>query len=134
VKLGTRLLLALLPTVALVMLLYTWWALKQREAVIVSEARRETEAYATALALAVEHAFEDLGAGGLQGIIDEVSRQSKIYGILVYGRDGHPLLVSAPLQAPVWGYGEGALERYISDHLCVTGGDLRGMRCPDRDT
>ncbi|GBD32703.1 Sensor protein ZraS [bacterium HR33] len=104
-KLGTRLLLFLIPIVSAVMLVYTWWALEQRERVILSEARRETEAYATALAFTVEHAFEDLGAGGVRAIIDEVSRQSKIYGILVYGPDGVPLLTSASiadaLPAPV---------------------------------
>jgi signal transduction histidine kinase len=96
-RLGTRLLLFLIPTVSGVMMVYTWWALQQRERVILAEARRETEAYATALAFAVEHAFEDLGARGVQAIIDQVSRQSKIYGILVYGADGGRLLASASI-------------------------------------
>ena len=100
-KLGTRLVLVLAPTVALIMVLYARWALEQREAVIVAQARRETEAYATTLGLVLSQAFEDLGAGGVQGLIDEISREPKIYGILVYGADGTPLRVSSAIPPPV---------------------------------
>ncbi|MBI4538922.1 MAG: HAMP domain-containing protein [Gemmatimonadetes bacterium] len=96
-KLGTRLLLPLLVAVALVMSLYGAWALRQRQTTLVAEARRETRAYATALGLALESAFRDPDLKDVQQIIDRISREPKIYGVLVYGPDGRSLFVSDPL-------------------------------------
>ncbi|MBI4521187.1 MAG: HAMP domain-containing histidine kinase [Gemmatimonadetes bacterium] len=98
-KLGTRLLLPLLATVALVMSLFAAWALRQRQATLVAEARNETWAYATALGLALEGAFRDPELSDVQEIIDRISQQPKIYGVLVYGPDGRALFVSRPLEA-----------------------------------
>jgi two-component system NtrC family sensor kinase len=97
-KLGTRLLVTLLPTTAVVMTLYAAWALREREAAIVPEAQEETQAYATALALAVGQAYGDLENGALQEIIDEISAQPKIYAVVVYDSTGQALYAS-PLLA-----------------------------------
>jgi len=67
------------------MSLFAAWALRQRQATLVAEARNETWAYATALGLALEGAFRDPELSDVQEIIDRISQQPKIYGVLVYG-------------------------------------------------
>ncbi|MBD0320968.1 MAG: hypothetical protein ICV87_11585, partial [Gemmatimonadetes bacterium] len=98
-RLGTRLLLPLLLVVAAVMAAYGGWALRQRQGVQIAEARRETRAYATALGIGLEQAFRDPDLRDVQEIINRISREPQIYGVLVYGRDGRVLFVSDPLQA-----------------------------------
>lgn len=112
-KLGTRLLVPLLVTVAAVMSLFAAWALWQRQTTLVAEARRETRAYAIALGLALERAFRDPALEDVQEIIDRISREPKIYGVLVYGASGRPLFVSSPLSATEPPPGA-ALERVLS--------------------
>lgn len=72
-KLGTRLLIPLLPTATLIMSVYAAWALIEREDPLAPEARRETEAYATALALAFDYALKDVSHKSVQEIINQVS-------------------------------------------------------------
>jgi two-component system, NtrC family, sensor kinase len=84
VKLSTRLLLPLLASVAVVMLLYGSWALRQRESSLVADAARETQAYATALGLALERAFQLPELGDVQEIIERASREPSVYGVIVY--------------------------------------------------
>lgn len=99
-KLGTRLLLPLLATVAGVMLVYAIWAVRQRESTILSDARRETSAYATALGIALEIAYRNPMRPGVQEAIDRLSRAPAVYGVVVYEPDGTILYSSDPLQAP----------------------------------
>ncbi|MBW3628840.1 MAG: HAMP domain-containing protein [Gemmatimonadetes bacterium] len=58
------------------------------------EARRATHAYATALGLALESAFQAPRLHGVQDIVDRISREPEIYGVLVYGRTGEVLFAS----------------------------------------
>ncbi|MBI4502598.1 MAG: HAMP domain-containing protein [Gemmatimonadetes bacterium] len=97
-NLSTRLLAALLPTVAVIMLGYSALAIRQRKAMLVPAAQRETVAYATALGLALES--HGLASERLQDVINEAGREPKIYGILVYDSAGRPLVVSDPLRTP----------------------------------
>jgi signal transduction histidine kinase len=99
-KLNTRFLLVLLPTVGLVMSAYGTWGYLERERLLRSQAERETQAYAVALDLAFEYAFRDIETEGVQGLIDELSRNRSVYAIIVYGLDGHPRYVSDPLRTP----------------------------------
>lgn len=98
-RLGTRLLLPLSAVVALVMLLYGLWALSQRQSTLAAQARSETRAYATALGFALRDAFRDPELGDVQDIIDGISREPTVYGVVVYGPGGELLFVSDPLQA-----------------------------------
>jgi signal transduction histidine kinase len=100
VRLSTRLLLPLLATVAIVMTVFATWAVWQREQTLTEESRRETQAYAVALGLAIEAAFRDERSGDIQEIIDRISRERTIYGVLVYGADAALIYVSDPLQTP----------------------------------
>lgn len=97
-KLSTRLLVPLLPTVAGVMLIYAAWAVWQRQSMLLSQARSETQAYAIALSRAIEYAFRDGKLDDVQDIINQVSREPKVYAVLVYNDRGQPLFVSEPLR------------------------------------
>ena len=97
-KLSTRLLLPLVGVITLVMFFFTLWAQLQREGIMVAEARRETEAYATALGLALESAFRDPEQSQVQRLIDRLSQERTIYAILVYDLDGAVRFTSASLQ------------------------------------
>ncbi len=98
-RLSTRLLLPLLAAVSAVMLVYAFWAVRQREATLTQEARTETRAYARSLGLAIEAAFRDPVRKDAQEIIDRLSREETVYAVLVYDVDGTPEYLSAPLQA-----------------------------------
>lgn len=93
-KLSTRLLLTLLPTVAAVMLLYALWGMHQRERALTRLAESETRAYAAAVGVAFENAFQDLDFEDVQDLLDEVSREPRVHGILIYGADGSARVMS----------------------------------------
>jgi signal transduction histidine kinase len=99
VKLSTRLLLPLLAAVALVMTGFAAWAVRQREDTLTEQSRRETNAYAVALGLAIESAYRDPTPKDIQEFIDRISRERTIYGVLVYGREAELTYVSDPLDA-----------------------------------
>ena len=99
-KLGTRLLVSLLPPIALVMVLYGVWTLANRERHLVAHSRQEAQTYATALGLAFEYAFRDLEHEGVQQLINKLASDSSIYGIIVYGSDGKKRYISDPLTTP----------------------------------
>lgn len=96
-RLTTRLLLPLLATVAAVMLLFALWALRQREASMTSEAQRVTNAYATALGLALEAAFRAGATEDVQAAIDRISNEPTIFGVIVYSTEEHVLFTSQPV-------------------------------------
>lgn len=106
-RLGTRLLLPLLATVVAVMALATWRSQQQRETTLTEEARRETNAYAVALGLALEAAARSGSEPEMQAIIDRISQEPTIYGVVVYDTAARVRLVSqtvdtlrtAPLQS-----------------------------------
>jgi signal transduction histidine kinase len=80
------------------MSVYAGWALIEREDTLAPEARRETEAYATALALAFDYALKDVSHESVQEIINQVSRAPTVYGILVYDSTGQLRLASDSLR------------------------------------
>jgi signal transduction histidine kinase len=82
------------------MSVYAAWALVEREDTLAPEVRQETQAYATALAVAFEYALKDVSLENVQEIINQVSRAPTVYGILVYDSAGNRTLASASLRAP----------------------------------
>jgi signal transduction histidine kinase len=98
-SLGTHLLLPLVATVTLVMSAYGFWAAGQRRQALEAQAYREAQAYATALGIALEYAFDDRQLRDVGDIVDRISREPKIYGVAVYGLRGELLYVASPLQA-----------------------------------
>ncbi len=99
-KLGTRLLLPLLPTVTAIMVAFAVWALVEREQVMVPAAQQEARAYAIALGLALDDALHDVRSDQVQDIINQVSREPTVYGIILYDSAGTRVLASDPLHAP----------------------------------
>src|SRR5688572_2027112 len=93
-RITTRLLLPLLATVALVMLLFALWSLRQREQILTEHLRRETNAYATALGIALEAALRAGSSQDVQEAIDRISNEPTIYGVIVYGADMRVLFTS----------------------------------------
>ncbi|CAN5759769.1 hypothetical protein BH23GEM9_BH23GEM9_37200 [soil metagenome] len=96
-RLTTRLLLPLLATVGVVMLLFALWALRQREASMTNEAQRVTNAYATALSLALEAGFRAGSDTDVQDAIDRISNEPTIFGVIVYSPAADVLFTSQPL-------------------------------------
>jgi two-component system, NtrC family, sensor kinase len=96
-RLTTRLLLPLLATVAVVMLLFAIWALRQREASMTSEAQRVTHAYATALSLALEASFHAGATADVQEAIDRISNEPTIFGVIIYDPDTRVMFTSQPV-------------------------------------
>ncbi len=97
-KLSTRLLAALLPTVAAVMLVYAAWAVAHRQQTLASQARSETRAYAAALGAALDYAFHAGQLENVQALIDGLSSEPTVYGVIVYDRVGRPLYLSRELR------------------------------------
>ncbi len=93
-RLGTRLLLPLLLTVSAVMAFGAWWSQRQREVTLMAEARRETNAYAVALGLALEAAGRSGTEPDIQVMIDRISQEPTIYGVVLYDTAARVRLVS----------------------------------------
>lgn len=93
-RLSTRLILPLLVVVVGVMALYTIWALRHRQTTLEASGHQATRAYATALGLALEGAFRDPELRNVQEIVDRISREPEIYGVVAYGVDGTALFAS----------------------------------------
>ncbi|HSM60520.1 MAG TPA: ATP-binding protein [Longimicrobiales bacterium] len=90
-SLAAQLLIPLLGVLGGVMAAFLAWSLVQRERTLVSEARRETQAYATALGLALDAAFRDPDRAGVPEIVERISLRPSIYGVVVYDPQGNPL-------------------------------------------
>jgi signal transduction histidine kinase len=93
---STRLLLPLLATVALVMALSEAWSVAERERTLAADGRRETRAYAIALGLALESAFEDPDLSDAAEVIGRVGREPRLYGVIVYDGQGRARFATAP--------------------------------------
>jgi len=87
-SLSFRLLVPLLLVVGGVMAAFAAWSLVHRERTMVADARRETQAYGTALGLALDAAFRDDDRTAVPDIIDRISRQPRVYGVVVYDPTG----------------------------------------------
>ncbi|MGV3710810.1 MAG: sensor histidine kinase [Gemmatimonas sp.] len=87
-RLTSRLLLSVLPLVALMMAGFGAWLLVERERSLVPEMREQTRVYAQAVDIALEHSMSDLGQSRVQEFIDRLSAQPRIFGVLLYGADG----------------------------------------------
>jgi len=99
-KLSTRLLLFLLPTMTVVMVAYMYWSMAEREDTLVAQAEQEMGAYGSALDVALRYVFQDSTRANFQRVINEVTSDPKIYAILLYDRHGNPLLVSDSVATP----------------------------------
>src|SRR5690606_7814226 len=90
-SLSVRLLVPLVLAVGGVMAAFAAWALLQRERTLVADARRETQAFGTALGLAFEAAFADPDRAAVPKIVERISRQPSVHGVVVYDLTGRPV-------------------------------------------
>ena len=96
-RLTTRLLWPLLGVVSVVMLAAGAYSAHRREQQLIADARRETNAYATALAVALEYALVEGGSNDLPRIIGRIAAEPRIYGVIVYDLYGKPISAALPL-------------------------------------
>ncbi len=87
-RLTSRLLLSVLPLVALMMAGFGAWLLVERERSLVPEMQRQTRVYAQAVDIAFEYALRDLEQERTREFIDRLSADSRIFGVLLYSADG----------------------------------------------
>jgi signal transduction histidine kinase len=81
------------------MFVFAAWSVQQRERRLRLEAERETNAYAVALGLAIDAASRGSQPTDVQQVIDRISLEPTIYGVLVYDESGRLRYLSDPLQA-----------------------------------
>ncbi|HUF77136.1 MAG TPA: hypothetical protein VMM35_12700, partial [Longimicrobiales bacterium] len=96
-RLHTRLLLPLIATVTVVMAVYAYWSVRQREVRLLAEDRREAGSFASALGLALEAALVDPEWRGVQEVVERLTRDPQIEGVRVYSQDGSIAFASANL-------------------------------------
>lgn len=142
-RLTSRLLLSVLPLVALMMAAFGAWLLAERERSLVPEMQRQTRVYAQAVDLAIEYALRDLEQARMEEFIDRLSADSRIFGVLLYGADGSLRYASdslsgaaaAPdsiLSSVLQGAEEFSFERVIGNRRVFA--VLRSVREPPSDT
>lgn len=101
-RLRMRLLLAFVPAVVLVMTIFGWWQLRESIPRLESELNKQTRAYARALALAfAETELRAIDSTSAQRLVDRVSAEVNVYGVIVYDARGAARYVSSSLQALV---------------------------------
>src|SRR5438128_11769085 len=93
-KLSTRLLLFLLPTMTVVMVAYMYWSMAEREDTLVSQAEQEMGAYGAALSVALQYAFHDSTRANFQRVSNQWTRDPKICARHVYVGRGNSRHVS----------------------------------------
>ncbi|HEX5818820.1 MAG TPA: ATP-binding protein [Gemmatimonadales bacterium] len=93
-RLGTRLLLILLPVVLLIMAGYGTWTLREREAALVATARREVHVYARAVGLAFESVLRTAPRRDVRRALNRITLNPAIYGIAIYDTTGTLLFAS----------------------------------------
>jgi signal transduction histidine kinase len=96
-RLHTRLLLPLIATVTVVMAIYAYWAVRQREVTLMAEDRREAVSFASVLSLALEAALVDPERRSVQEVVERLTRDPQIHGVRLYGPDGAVAFTSANL-------------------------------------
>jgi signal transduction histidine kinase len=96
-KISSRLLLVLLPTVVGIMAAYSTWAVRQREALALAQTEAEARVFSTAVGVAFAHAFRDLQLQDVREILQQIDDNPGIYGVVFYDPDGSVSLSSTGL-------------------------------------
>ncbi|HYW32256.1 MAG TPA: ATP-binding protein [Gemmatimonas sp.] len=125
-RLTNRLLLTVLPIVALVMSALGGWFLFERERVLIPEVQQQTRAYARALDIAFEYGLRELDSTRVAALLDRTATDSRVAGIRLYDAQGRlqyssasmtnaPAIPAPLLQRVLQGAPEVSLERSIND-------------------
>ncbi|MES2522415.1 MAG: ATP-binding protein [Gemmatimonadota bacterium] len=138
-RLTNRLLLAVLPIVALVMGALGGWFLYERERVLIPEVQQQTRAYARALDIAFEYGLRELDSTRVAALLDRTATDSRVAGIRLYDAQGRlqyrsasmanaPAVPAPLLQRVLSGTAEVSIERSMNDEDVFT--VLRVIREP----
>jgi two-component system NtrC family sensor kinase len=87
-KVGTRLLVYLLPTVTAIMVVYAGLAMRERERILAPVARQEAHAYANTLALTFAFSLRDVDRAGVTTLLNRLSTAPTIFGVKIYDTTG----------------------------------------------
>ena len=107
-KTSTRLILMLTVTVSALMLLASFLLSREREALLNRSAREEVKAHALTLQSALEEDFRTCRTFDLQQLINRLSQNRGIYGVLLFDATGQAVLVSDALKTKDISYVEEA--------------------------
>ncbi len=138
-RLTTRLLLAILPIVLLVMTALGTWFLYERQGILIPEVQQQTRAYARALDIAFEYGLRDLDSARIRALLDRTTATSRVSGIRVFDTSKRvqyrstsmadaPLLPERMLTRVLAGEAELALERTFNGEQVFS--VLRAIREP----
>jgi len=95
-RIETRFLVVFLPAVALVMTVYALLAVREREEVLLAEARQGTEAYAVAVQLVLSSALTSAEPRAVREVVAQLSTPPLRYTVIVYAVDGRTRMAVNP--------------------------------------
>ena len=98
-SISTRLILLLMALVGLVMAAAGYYFLQQRQEILESAMHNEVRAHATTLQLMLEEDFRAGRDRDAQQFINQLSKNPKIYSVILYNEQGHIMMLSDPLVA-----------------------------------
>lgn len=96
-KTSTRLILTLTLVVGIVMSVWGYFILRQRERGLEQAMRNEVRAHAVTLQIALERLYRLDKEKEAQELIDRMSGNRRIYGVVLFANDGEVAMVSNPL-------------------------------------
>ncbi|HEX5085158.1 MAG TPA: HAMP domain-containing protein, partial [Blastocatellia bacterium] len=98
-SLSARLILLLTIAVGAIMVLGGYFILRQREAIHERALRNELYAHAITLRLTLEDIYRAGRIGDAQRLIDRLSENPRIFGVILFDEEGHVAMFSNPLEA-----------------------------------
>src|SRR5581483_10016367 len=98
-KTSTKLILLLTVMVGVVMAIGGYFILRQREVVLEKAMHNEVRAHAHTLQIALEGLYQADRTEEAQQLINSLSRNPRVYGVLLFDADGKVEMVSDPLVA-----------------------------------
>ena len=96
-KTSSRLILTLTLVVGLVMTVWGYFILRQRERGLEQAMRNEVRAHAVTLQIALERLYRLDRQKEAQELIDRMSGNQRVYGVVLFASDGEVSMVSNPL-------------------------------------
>ncbi len=99
-KISTRLIILLALSVNAVLIIATFFILRQLETNLQTAARDEIRAHVTTLRLALEEDYLTGRSIDAQRLINRLSENTSIYGVILFNHEGQVEIVSPKLRAP----------------------------------
>jgi signal transduction histidine kinase len=96
-KTSTRMILLLTVLIGLILVASGINRVRNREGILRQAMRNEMQAQALSLQIALESAFQAGRTQEAQQLIDSLSRNPKVYGVLIFDETGHVLMFSSSL-------------------------------------